>query len=223
MWNNATKGQPAIPFHNSAWTSYSSVPLLSCSYSARSTRLGRRKDEWQSFEIYCQPWSPNQPAISQKMAPISAEKMGTMGNVCSWFLHLVSRNGPLGSVRGVDLTRPVRINYQHQRQLLSFALSRQSDHPSRRQLGHQYIHNLIFCIGYRFWNYQFHSAGEKQNSNSFLIQVLSIKVVIQSSCCFWGRLFIISHPVIFSGASSHVLPGFLPSPSRANIQIWTHV
>ena len=181
MWTNATKGQPGIPFHISAWISYSSVPLLPCSYSARSTRLGRRKDEWQSFEIYCQPWSPNQPVISQKMAPISAEKMGTMGNVCSWFLHLVSRNGPLGSVRGVDLTRPVRINYQHQRQLLSFALPCQSDHPCRRQVGYQYFHKMVFnclCIGCRSWNYQFYSAGEKQISNSFLIQIFSIKVVI---------------------------------------------
>ena len=171
MWTIATKGQPGIPFHISAWISYSSVPLLSCSYSAQS----------RSFEIYCQPWSPNQPAISQKMAPISAEKMGKMGNVCSWFLHLVSRNGPLGSVRGVDLTRPVRINYQHQRQLLSFALTCQSDHPCRRQVGHQYFHKMVFdclCIGGRFRNYQFYSAGEKQISNSFLIQIFSIKVVI---------------------------------------------
>ena len=196
---------------------------LNIVFSARSTRLGRRKYGWQSFEIYCQPWSPNQPVISQKMAPISAEKMGTMGNVCSWFLHLVSRNGPLGSVRGVDLTRPVRINYQHQRQLLSFALTCQSDHPCRRQVGHQYFHKMVFkclCIECRFCIIQ---CWRDAN-----LEFLSYPDLLHKSCDLEQLLFLRPPVHNFTSChllrcSSHVLPGFLPSPSRANIQIWTHV
>ena len=101
-------------------------------------------------------WSPTSLQLARKWHQLAGSKMGTMGNVCSWFLHLVLVEWTVRKCKG---SRPVRINYQHQRQLLSFAPTCQPQHRCQR---HQYPHlcwndisppksDFLVCLLNEFW------------------------------------------------------------------------
>ena len=179
-WTLVTRSgvTPAHNFTQTTLSPWSHTFVLLLAWQVRVAK----KTNGKVLRFIVNLWSANQPAISQKMPPISSKSNGHNGQC----LQLISPLGFVewtvswGSVRGgEDLTRPVRINYQHQRQLLSFVSTCHPDHHCQQQEHHHFQYQANdnnktnCCHLLLIWSDSDHCWKEQQFHHHLLIILMS--------------------------------------------------